>query len=122
MSIKKIVLGAALACAAAMGSVDARADLIVTVTPNGAGTNWAFSDGTGTIGTEGSKSFIAGGLDQDFYNFIDIQQDFTLSVLGGTNTYGVDVIQAGHYGIRLHCPSRGPTATFMITSKYIFPP
>ena len=98
MSMKKIVLGAALACAAAMGSVDARADLIVTVTPNGAGTNWAFSGGTGTIGTEGSKSFIAGGLDQDFYNFIDIQQDFTLSVLGGTNTYGVDVIQAGHYG------------------------
>ena len=98
MSMKKIVLGIALACAAAMGSVDARADLIITVTPNGAGTNWAFSGGTGTIGTEGSKSFIAGGSDQDFYNFIDFKSDFTLSVLGGTNKYEVSIIQAGFYG------------------------
>ena len=79
---------ATLALLAAFGQ--AHADLTVTVTENpSGGTNWAFSGGSGTLGTEGICCFLPGDTaenPQDFHAADD--EDTSLSVLAGTDILG----------------------------------
>ena len=79
---------------------EARADLTVTVTENlGGGTNWAFSGGSGTLGTEGDCCFLPGSTLANQQNFRAADDsDGPLSVLAGIDPFGFTAIVTQDYG------------------------
>ena len=76
------------------------ADLVITVTENTTlgGTNWAFSGGTGNV-TGAGPHFLVGGTaanPQPFHSADDQDTD-GLTVVAGTNTFGIQYIYVRNY-------------------------
>lgn len=82
-------------------SSQARADITLTITQNVAlgGTNWAFSNGSGTIGSSASPYFLVGAnpVATKFMSTSNFH-DGSLSVVAGVNTFNLVNIFAYNYG------------------------
>jgi hypothetical protein len=96
--IPTLMLAAILLLAAA--AREARADLVVTVTANpSGGTNWSFSGGTGTLGSEGMSHFLPAATTSNPQPFVAASdQDNSLTVLSGSNAFAIRDIFVRNYG------------------------
>ena len=84
-------------------SSQARADITLTITQNVAlgGTNWAFTNGSGTIGTGASPYFLVGATAADPQNFRGNTNgyfDGSLGVVAGVNSFNLTNIFVQNYG------------------------